>query len=315
MFDLKFVRDNPEKVQEGLRKRGLDLGLEEFLELEKKRREVIGEVEALKSERNRVSQEIGRRKQKGEEMEKLIEKMCAVGDKIKELDEELKGIQERIIQSLLNLPNLPHASVPPGSCSADNLEIRRWGKIPDFSFPVKAHWELAEELDILDFDRAGKVTGARFAFYKGAGARLERALVNFMLDLHTREHGYVEIFPPFMVNRSSMIGTGQLPKFEEDVFRVLDTDYFLVPTAEVPVTNFHREEILDAEDLPIYYCAYSACFRAEAGAHGRDTRGLIRQHQFNKVELVKFTSPETSYEELEKLTQDAERVLQLLELP
>lgn len=315
MLDIKFVRSNPELVEEGLKKRGADLSLTEFLELDKARREKLAEVELLKSQRNKVSEEIGKMKKAGQDAEEKVKEMRQVGQKIKELDNELKQIEENLTQILLAIPNIPHESVPAGTCEEDNQEIRTWGEIPQFNFEPKPHWDIGEALDILEFERAGKVTGARFTFLKGYGARLERALVNFMLDLHTRKHGYKEVFPPFIVNSSSMIGTGQLPKFSEDMFKLENTDYYLIPTAEVPVTNFYRDEILNGEKLPIYFVAYSACFRAEAGAHGRDTRGLIRQHQFNKVELVKFVKPEDSYEELEKLVQDAEEVLQLLELP
>jgi seryl-tRNA synthetase len=241
--------------------------------------------------------------------------MREVGDRIKGLDDELRVVEETLENLLLSIPNIPHESVPVGDTEDDNIEIRKWGSLPEFTFEPKPHWEIAEKLGILDFERAGKVTGSRFVFYKGLGARLERALISFMLDLHVDEHGYKEILPPYMVNRASMIGTGQLPKFEEDAFLIGSEDYFLIPTAEVPVTNMHRDEILNGEELPIRYAAYSACFRSEAGSAGRDTRGLIRQHQFNKVELVKFVKPEDSYEELEKLTNNAERVLQLLGLP
>ncbi len=241
--------------------------------------------------------------------------MREVSARIKELDDRVKLLEEEIYTTLLNIPNIPHESVPVGESDEDNIEIRKWGELPRHDFEAKAHWDIGKNLGILDFERGGKVSGARFVFYKGAGALLERALINFMLDLHTKEHGYTELFPPFMVNRGSMIGTGQLPKFGEDMFKIENTDYYLIPTAEVPVTNFYREEILDGDLLPIYHCAYSACFRAEAGAAGRDTRGLIRLHQFNKVELVKFTRPEDSYDELEKLVKDAEKVLQLLEIP
>lgn len=315
MLDIKFVRANADKVMAGLQKRGASLALTEFLELEKQRREKLTEAETLKSRRNKVSEAIGKKKMAGEDAGAMVEEMRLVGQRIKELDDEVKNLEEELQQVLLSVPNLPHESVPAGSCDADNVQVRTWGTPPRFAFEPKAHWELGEGLDILDFERAGKVAGARFTFLKGAGARLERALVNFMLDLHTTGHGYTEIFPPFLVNAGSMLGTGQLPKFAEDMFKIADTEYYLIPTAEVPVTNLYREEILDAGSLPIYHTAYSACFRAEAGAHGRDTRGLIRQHQFNKVELVKFVAPEQSYAELEKLTQDAEEVLQLLGLP
>jgi len=241
--------------------------------------------------------------------------MKKVSDEIKELDEKTRQLEKEIRDSLLSIPNIPHESVPPGLSSDDNVVVRTWGTPGSFDFPVKTHWEIGELHEMLDFERGGKVSGARFVFYRGTGALLERSLFNFFLDIHTRDHGYTEVFPPFLVNSGSMFGTGQLPKFAEDMFKVEGTDYYLIPTAEVPVTNLYRDEILDAEKLPLKHCAYSACFRAEAGAAGRDTRGLIRQHQFNKVELVKFCRPEESYEELEKLTRDAERILQLLELP
>ncbi|HHW42982.1 MAG TPA: serine--tRNA ligase [Desulfotomaculum sp.] len=315
MLDLKFVRNNPRLVEESLQKRGAAVSLKPFLELDARRREKLVVAEQLKNRRNVVSEEIGRLKKAGREARDMVLEMRQVSQQIKELDEEIRDLEEQIQVALLNIPNIPHASVPVGRDDADNVEVRRWGDPRQFDFPARAHWDLGEALDILDFERGTKVTGARFSFYKGAGARLERAVVNFMLDLHIKEHGYVEVFPPFVVNSDSMIGTGQLPKFAEDMFKLEGRDYYLIPTAEVPVTNLYRDEILPAEKLPIYHCAYSACFRAEAGAAGRDTRGLIRQHQFNKVELVKFTRPEDSYDELEKLTADAERVLQLLGLP
>jgi len=315
LLDIKFVRANPELVIEGLKKRGAELSLAGFLELDQKRREKLAEVETLKSQRNKVSEEIGKMKKAGQNADQQVEEMRLVGQKIKELDAELKEIEEKLLEVILTIPNIPHASVPEGTSDEDNKQVRTWGEIPRFSFEPKPHWDIGETLDILDFERAGKVTGARFTFLKGYGAKLERALVNFMLDLHTEKHGYQEVFPPFIVNADSAQGTGQLPKFAEDMFRLENTDYYLIPTAEVPVTNLHRDEILDGDSLPLYYAAYSACFRAEAGSHGRDTRGLIRQHQFNKVELVKFVKPEDSYEELEKLVRDAEEVLQLLGLP
>lgn len=315
MLDLKFVRENPEVVEEAIKKRGGQVSLDQILALEKQRRQLLQEVEQLRNRRNVVSETIAQKKRAGEDVQDLIEQMRVVSQQIKELDDRLKAVEEDIQKALLNIPNIPHPSVPVGQSSEDNVEVRRWGEPRRFSFEPKPHWEIAEKLGILDFERAGKVSGARFTFYRGLGALLERALINFMLDLHTQEHGYVELFPPFLVNSDSMTGTGQLPKFAQDMFKVEDHDLYLIPTAEVPVTNIYRDEILDGSQLPIYHCAYSACFRAEAGAHGRDTRGLIRQHQFNKVELVKFTTPETSYEELEKLTHDAERVLQLLGLP
>ena len=315
MLDMKFVRENPEAVLAKKKKRVSALTLDDFLALEKKRREVLTEVEALKSRRNTVSQEISRLKKAKEDAEALILEMRSVGEKISELDETVRQVEAELKEILLSIPNLPHASVPVGRDEADNPELRRVGEVPSFSFEPKAHWDLGEELGILDFERGAKVTGARFTFYRGLGARLERALINFMLDVHTREHGYTEFFPPFIANKDSMTGTGQLPKFAEDMFKLEGLDYYLIPTAEVPITNLHRGEILDAKDLPRYYTAYSACFRAEAGSAGRDTRGIIRQHQFNKVEMVKFCLPENSYDELEKLVGNAERILQLLELP
>jgi seryl-tRNA synthetase len=316
MLDVKLLRANFAEVKEKLQHRGEDLtDFGKFEELDVRRRELIVDSEALKSKRNEVSQQVAFLKREKKDADHLIAEMREVGDKIKGLDDELRGVEETLEQLLLSIPNIPHESVPVGDTEDENIEIRKWGNIPEFSFEPKPHWEVAEKLGILDFERAGKVTGSRFVFYKGLGARLERALISFMLDLHVDEHGYKEVLPPYMVNRASMTGTGQLPKFEEDAFKVNDVDYFLIPTAEVPVTNMHRDEILSGEELPIKYAAYSACFRSEAGSAGRDTRGLIRQHQFNKVELVKFVKPEESYDELEKLTNNAEKVLQLLGLP
>lgn len=315
MLDIKFVRRNPGVVEESLRKRGSDISLEPFLRLDERRRKKLAEVEQLKNKRNVVSEEIGRLKKAGKNVDDMVREMRRVSDQIKEMDEEIRALEEEIERILLGIPNIVHESVPVGEDENDNEEVRRWGEITRFDFEPKPHWEIGEALDIIDFERGSKVAGTRFSFYKGLGAALERAVINFMLDIHTREHGYVEIFPPFIVNTDSMIGTGQLPKFAEDMFKIEDMDYYLIPTAEVPVTNLYRHEILDGDKLPIYHCAYSACFRAEAGAAGRDTRGLIRQHQFNKVELVKFCRQEDSYEELEKLTTDAEKILQLLELP
>lgn len=314
MLDPKFVRSNPDAVREALRKRHTSANLDEFLRLDEERRRLLGEVEQLKARRNRASEEIARLKKAGQPADDLIAEMRAVSDQIKELDARVRAVEEELNRTLLYIPNIPDDSVPEGESDADNPVVRTWGEPRKFTFEPKAHWDIGVNLDILDFDRAGKITGARFTVYKGLGARLERACINFMLDLHLKQ-GYTEIFPPFIVNADSMVGTGQLPKFKEDMFKLEGLDYYLIPTAEVPVTNLHREEILDGDKLPIYYVAYSGCFRAEAGAAGRDTRGLIRQHQFNKVELVKFTTPETSWEELEKLTRDAEEVLQLLELP
>lgn len=315
MLDIKFVRVNPQAVEEALKKRGSNIGLEPFLRLDERRRKMLAEVEQLKNKRNVVSQEIGRLKKAGKRADDMVQEMRRVSDRIKEMDDEVKALEEEIEKFLLGVPNITDASVPTGEDENDNVEIKRWGKIKEFDFEPKPHWDIGEDLDIIDFERGGKVTGARFSFYKGKGAALERALISFMLDMHTREHGCIEIFPPFIVNADSMVGTGQLPKFAEDMFKLEGMDYYLIPTAEVPVTNLYRNEILNGEDLPVYHCAYSACFRAEAGAAGRDTRGLIRQHQFNKVELVKFCRQDNSYEELEKLTANAEEILQLLELP
>jgi seryl-tRNA synthetase len=316
MLDIKVLRANFAEVKEKLQHRGEDLtDFGRFEDLDVKRRELIVETEKLKSRKNEVSQLVAALKREKKDADQLITEMREVGDKIKGLDDELRGVEETLEQLLLSIPNIPHESVPLGETEEDNIEIRKWGQVREFNFEAKPHWDIATELGILDFERAGKVTGSRFVFYKGLGARLERALISFMLDLHVDEHGYTEILPPYLVNRTSMTGTGQLPKFEEDAFLIESEDYFLIPTAEVPVTNYHRDEILSGDQLPIRFAAYSACFRSEAGSAGRDTRGLIRQHQFNKVELVKFVKPEDSYEELEKLTNDAERVLQLLELP
>ncbi|MDR9786498.1 MAG: serine--tRNA ligase [Peptococcaceae bacterium MAG4] len=315
MLDMKFVRNNPQVVQEALLKRGSIVTLDEFLKLDQQRREKLFIVEQMKNRRNLVSEEIGRLKKAGKDVSEMQLEMRELSRQIKEVDESHKELEKRLQQILLDIPNIPHETVPVGQSDADNQVVRIWGKPREFDFTPKPHWDLGEALDILDFERGGKVTGARFNFYKGLGARLERAVISFMLDLHTTQHNYVEVFPPFIVNRDSMIGTGQLPKFAEDMFKIEGQEYYLIPTAEVPVTNLYRNEILDGAQLPILHCAYSACFRAEAGAAGRDTRGLIRLHQFNKVELVKFCRPEDSYEELEKLTRDAERVLQILELP
>ncbi len=315
MLDLKFVRENPEIVRLAMNLKGEVADLDGLLAKDSQRRILLKEVEELKQTRNLVSREIGQAGADNETSRLKKEEMREVSAKIKKLDEQLRLIDHEMEQLLLNLPNLPDSVVPHGHDETDNVEVRCWGKHPEFDFEPLAHWDIGTNLDIIDFPRAGKITGSRFTLYYGAGARLERALFNFMLDLHTSEHGYREVFPPFLVNSASMTGTGQLPKFAEDAFRVEGTDFYLIPTAEVPVTNLHRDEILEAEELPLRYAAYSACFRAEAGAHGRDTRGLIRQHQFNKVELVKFVRPEESMEELETLTRDAEKVLQLLELP
>lgn len=315
MLDMKFVRENPELVMDAMRKRNANVNLDEFLELEKKRRELTLQVEALKSQRNAASQEIGKMKKAGENADAQMAEVRALGDKIAEDDKELKDIEARLKEILMTIPNMPAADTPVGSSDADNPVVRTWREPAKFAFEPQAHWDIGEKLNILDVERAGKVSGARFTFYRGLGSRLERSVINFFLDIHTGENGYTEFFPPFIVNKDSMQGTGQLPKFAEDMFKLEGLDYYLIHTAEVPITNLHRDEILSGDDLPLYYTAYSACFRAEAGSAGRDTRGLIRQHQFNKVELVKFTKPEDSWDELEKLTANAEKVLQLLELP
>ncbi len=315
MLDIKVVRNNFEQVKNALAKRNKDYNLDEFLELDTKRRELLQKTEELKNKQNTTSKQVPILKKEGKDTTNLLEEMKELAEQIKVLDAEVSVYDNKLEEFLLNIPNTPCDLVPVGESDADNIEIRKWGEIPKFNFEPKPHWDLGSELDIIDPTTAGKITGARFTVYKGLGARLERAIINFMLDLHVDKHGYTEILPPFMVNRNSMYGTGQLPKFEEDAFKVANTDYFLVPTAEVPVTNMHKEQILNGADLTLKYCAYTACFRAEAGSAGRDTRGLIRQHQFNKVELVKFARPENSYEELEALTHDAEEVLQLLGLP
>ncbi|MGQ5712275.1 serine--tRNA ligase [Desulforudis sp. DRI-14] len=315
MLDLKFVRKNPDAVREALRKRGVDFNLDQLLDLDDEWRQILFTVEQLKNRRNSVSEEVARLKKARQPADDLIVQMREVSQRIKELDEDVRRAEENIQSLMLQIPNIPHPSVPYGKGEEDNVEIRRWGEPRNFAFTPEAHWDLGEQLGIIDFVRGGKVSGARFSFYRGIGARLERALINFMVDLHVNRHGYTELFPPFLVNGASMVGTGQLPKFAEDMFKVEGQDYYLIPTAEVPVTNYYRDEILDAEMLPAYFVAYSACFRAEAGAAGRDTRGLIRQHQFNKVELVKLCRPEDSDEELEKLVHNAEEVLRLLELP
>lgn len=316
MLDVKLLRTEFDKVEQALKNRGASLDLVAgFPALDQKRREVIYETEQLKNRRNTVSQEVAKLKKSGGDAEALIVEMREVGDRIKALDDELRELDVQVDEMTLSIPNIPSETVPVGASEEDNVEIRRIGDVPSFGFEPKAHYDIAAELGILDFERAAKVTGSRFTFYRGLGARLERALISFMMDLHSDKHGYEEILPPYIVNRDSLIGTGQLPKFEEDLFKLQGTEYYLIPTAEVPVTNIHREEILDVEQLPKYFVAYSACFRSEAGSAGRDTRGLIRQHQFNKIELVKMVKPEDSYDELEKLTADAEKVLQLLGLP
>lgn len=315
MLDMKFVRDNLETVRTMLKNRNNALNLDNFSDLEQKRRALLNEVEQLKTQRNATSKKIGALKKAGEDTTAISAEMRAVGDKISALDNELREVEENLRDILLHIPNIPAADVPIGKDENDNPEIRRVGEPRKFEFTPKNHWEIGNDLNILDADRAAKVTGARFTFYRGLGARLERACINFMMDLHANKHGYTEMLAPYIVNRDSMIGTGQLPKFAEDMFKLENLDYYLVPTAEVPTTNYHRDEILSAETLPEYYSCYTACFRAEAGSAGRDTRGLIRQHQFNKVELIKFTTPETSWQELESMVDAAEDVLRILEIP
>jgi seryl-tRNA synthetase len=316
VLDVKLLRNEFEKVERALRNRGASLDLiADFPLLDTKRRDLIQETEQLKNRRNTVSQEVAKLKKTGGDAEALIIEMREVGDRIKELDEELRELEVQVDELTQSIPNIPSDSVPIGKSEEDNVELRKNGDVTSFDFEPKPHWEIAQTLGILDFERAAKVTGSRFTFYRGLGARLERALISFMMDLHSDQHGYEEVLPPYIVNRDSLFGTGQLPKFEEDLFKLAESEYYLIPTAEVPVTNLHREEILTAEELPKYFVAYSSCFRSEAGSAGRDTRGLIRQHQFNKVELIKLTKPEESYDELEKMTQNAEKVLQLLGLP
>ncbi|MFZ7127066.1 MAG: serine--tRNA ligase [Desulfobacterales bacterium] len=315
MLEIKFLRENLSIVQAALQNRGEAASLTELLEWDDRRRELLAKSEDLRHKRNVVSERIAELKKAGSGAADLVAEMRNVSAEIKDLGSELSTIEEKIHSALLTLPNVPHLSVPVGKDEADNPVLKTVGVPPGFDFEPKAHWTIGEDLGILDFKRAAAITGARFPLYVGEGARLERALINFMLDLHTREHGYTEVLPPFIVNRASMTHTGQLPKFEQDLFKLEGWDYFLVPTAEVPVTNIHQDEILEEEKLPIYYTAYTPCFRSEAGSHGKDTRGLIRQHQFNKVELVKFSLPDKSYEELEGLLENAEMVLQRLEIP
>ncbi len=309
MLDAKYIRENLELVEARLKTRGAGIELEQFRQLDSSRRELLQQTETLKALRNKVSEEISRLKDKSQGQERIAE-MREVSQRIKGLDEQLKGVEESLEHFLLTVPNIPSLATPLGVSESDNVEVRTWGQKPVLDFDPRPHWEIGENLDILDFERGAKLAGARFTLYKGLGARLERALINFMLDLHTGRHNYVEMLPPFMVNRECMTGTGQLPKFEEDLFHLGEVDYFLIPTAEVPVTNIHRGEILKGSDLPIRYAAYTPCFRKEAGSYGKDTRGLIRQHQFNKVELVKFVQPANSYDELDKLLANAEEVLQ-----
>ncbi len=315
MLDLKLIRTETEKVKKALGRRKENVDIDAVIAVDDRRRELLFEVENLKAKQNEVTKLIPVMKKEGKDVSAVLSEMKEISEKVKELDAKVRETEEELNKMMLTIPNIPSDDVPDGDTDEDNIEIRKFGEPKNFGFEPKAHWDLGKDLGILDSDTAAKITGARFTVYKDLGARLERAVINYYLDTHTEENGYTEVFPPFMVHRNSMVGTGQLPKFEEDAFKVADTDYFLVPTAEVPVTNMYREQILDGSKLPIKHVAYTACFRAEAGSAGRDTRGLIRQHQFNKVELVKFAKPENSYEELEKLTNDAEKVLQGLGLP
>ena len=315
MFDLKFVRSNLENVMKTIKNRGYDLDISQFETLDLERRKKLTALEELRHGRNRVGNEIAVMKKRGEDASSIINEMKDLSSEIKEKEKELPRLLEKLNQLLMIIPNIPHESVEVGKDERDNPVIRTWGEIRKMDFQALPHWEIGERLGILDFAAAAKIAGARFALYRGPGARLERALINFMLDIHTNEHGYMEVLPPFLVNSAAMTGTGQLPKFKEDLFKIEGWDLYLIPTAEVPVTNIHREEIFSEDQLPQYYVSYTPCFRSEAGSYGKDTRGLIRQHQFNKVELVKFVRPEGSYDELEKLTRNAEEILRRLELP
>lgn len=315
MLDLKFVRENLDKVAEAMKNRHTEVDLDAFRKLDQERRDLLQEVEADKSMRNSVSAEISKMKKNGEDASEKILSMRTLGDKIAETDKKLKEVEQGLCDIMLTIPNMPDASVPVGKDDTENPEVRKWGEPTHFDFEPKAHWDLGEDLGILDSNRAAKVSGGRFYYYLGLGARLERAVYNFMLDQHTQKDGYTEVIPPYIVNRETMTGTGQLPKFHEDMYRLEGMEMYLIPTAEVPLTNYYRDEIIDGAKLPIYLTAFTPCFRAEAGSAGRDTRGLIRQHQFHKVEMVKFTKPEDSFDELEKLTHDAEGILQALGLP
>jgi seryl-tRNA synthetase len=314
MLDIKFIRENQDLVKKSIKDRGLKLGLEELIKADEARRDILVALEDFRREKNIANDEISKLLKEKKDANRRIQTMKSTSLKIDELEARLKDCQERLNQLLLLVPNIPHSSVPVGGFSAKRV-VRSWGKLRKFDFPGLNHTDLSSALDIIDFSRAAKITGSNFALYKGWGARLERALINFMLDLHTQQHGYIEVFPPFLVNRRSMTGTGQLPKLEGDMYRLKDDDYFLVPTAEVPLTNIFADEIIEQERLPIYYTAYTACFRREAGSYGKETKGLVRVHQFDKVELVKFVKPVDSYDELEKLVTNAEKVLQLLNLP
>lgn len=314
MLDLKLLRENLDEVKARMATRGAPIDWDEFVKIDRERRDALANIERLKEQKNRLSGEIGNIKKSGGDATGLMRQGEEVSEAIRKAEGPLADIEARFERLMLTLPNLPHASIKIGKNETENREVRRWGVPPGFDFTPKNHWDIGEELGILDFERAAKIAGARFAVYRGAGARLERALINFMLDLHTTENGYREILPPALANRTSLVGTGQLPKFEEDLFRLAQGDYFLIPTAEVPLTNLHRDEMLERDDLPIKYVAYTPCFRSEAGSYGKDVRGLIRQHQFNKVEMVKFTEPETSYDELESMVRNAEGVLQRLKI-
>lgn len=315
MLDIKILRQDPDKIREALKNRCNDLDISPAIELDKQRRELLTDVEQKKSKQNEITKKVPAMKKSGENTDELFKEMKELSSEIKADDEKVREIDEKLREFMLRIPNIPNPSCPIGKDDTENKEIRKWGTPRTFDFESKAHWDIGTDLDILDFERGTKIAGTRFTVYKGLGARLERSVIQYFLNTHTEESGYTEIFPPYMVNRASMTGTGQLPKFEEDAYNIKNNDFFMIPTAEVPVTNLHRDEILDGNILPIKYCAYSACFRAEAGSAGRDTRGLIRQHQFNKVELVKFVKPENSYDELEKLTNDAEKLLQGLGIP
>ena len=314
MLDLKFIQKNPEVLQEAIRKRRMDLNIQDFLKLDEKRKSIIQEVEKLRNQLNTESKEVGKLKAKGEDVSEKVKKLSLISDKIKELEKEKKKVEKELFDFRAQIPNIPAKDVPEGDSDEDNVEIKKWGTKPEFDFEPKPHWEIGTNLKGLDFERAAKLAGSRFALYFGWAARLERALINFMLDVQTKENGYTEVLPPFLVNSETMFGTGQLPKFEEDLFKIKDWDYYLIPTAEVPVTNIYRNEVLDEDDLPIAYTAYTPCFRSEAGSYGKDTKGLIRQHQFNKVELVRFVHPDKSYQELELLLSHAESILQKLGL-
>ena len=315
MLDIKFVRENLGQVEQAVSSRGADADFKSFSEDEKKRREILQQIEKMRNERNNASDKIARMKKAGEDAQPVIDEMKELSAAIKDFDRELSDVEDRIYDFMISLPNIPHPDVPAGKDEEDNALVKEVGRVPAFDFEIRPHWELGEKLGILDFHRASKIAGARFPLYMGQGARMERALINFMLDIHVKEHGYTETLPPFIVNSASLTGTGQLPKFKEDLFKLEGWDYYMIPTSEVPMANIYSDETLQQEDLPIKFTAYTPCFRSEAGSYGKDTKGLIRQHQFNKVELVKYTTPETSYEELESLLANAEEILKRLELP